>query len=409
LLAFCIITLSAYIYHRTKIKTLKNKKAEMERMMLEKSELLTYAVSNEQKARDEADLANRSKRTLLSKMTHEIRTPMNAVMGMASLLNETPLNPEQRHFTSSILNSGDELIELINNILMQDILQFSKVDSGKELELKDFDLQNSIEEVLDVFGKKAATTGIDLVYSIHNNVPVHLVGDAYRLRQIIMNLVENSFRFTSCGEIFISVKAIQSVEDSRLNIEFEVRDSGKGMLPERLQLVSDELQAAESAETKNKVLGLTLIICKKLVALMGGSLRVESTINEGTIFKFNILVQASLQSNRTHLYAEMAGAKDKKILIVDDNATALKVMCNQMAKWKVIPYAASSAAIAMEILEEHADIDMVITDLHMPETDGIELSKSIKQLNPDMPVILLSNNGDNEGKAVCKPVYSLYK
>jgi two-component system sensor histidine kinase/response regulator len=377
------------------MKAERNKKAEMERKMLENSELLSYSVRSEEKAREDADLANRSKSTLLSKITHEIRTPMNAMVGMASLLNESPLSPEQRKFTGSILQSGDQLLELINTILMQDILQFSKVDSDKELELKDFDLKNSLEEVLDVFGKKASDAGIDLAYSISDNVPPNLVGDAYRVRQILMNLIENAFRFTTTGDISIRVSAIQSIEDSRLNIQFQVKDTGEGMDEERLKNILKELQSPDVIETKSEHLGLTLIICKKLVSLMGGALNVKSTLGEGTTFSFNILVHASLQTNRSLLYPEMAGAEGKKILVVDDNATVLAVLENQLKKWKVVPYVASSAQQALQILEKNTDIELVITDLLMPYMDGVDLSKAIKQHTPNMPIILLANNGDD--------------
>ncbi len=393
LVVIALAFVCAVIYHKVKIKAVKNEKAEMERKMLEKSELLTYSVQNEQKARQEADMANNSKSILLSKITHEIRTPMNAMMGMASLLNESHLTPEQRGFTSSILQSGDGLLELINDILMQDILEYSKVDSGKQLELKDFDLRNSIEEVLDVFGAKAAAAGVDLIYSIHDNVPLQLVGDAYRLRQILMNLVENAFRFTDAGEIFIGVKAIQSAEDGRMNIEFEVRDTGKGMSQQRLQKVLKELLSPDT-KTQNETIGLTLIICKKLVGLMGGSIKVESSPNEGTTFTFTILLHQTLQPKRAHLYDEMAGAEGKKVLIVDDNAAVLNTITNQIIKWKLVPFTASSDKTAIEILEENPGIDIVITDLQMPLMDGIQLSRSIKQLRPDMPVILLNNVGD---------------
>lgn len=393
LIIVVVASVWAIIYHRLKIKALKNEKAEMERKMLEKSELLTYSVGNEQKAREEADMANRSKSVLLSKITHEIRTPMNAMMGTASILNDTPLTPEQRGFATSILQAGDGLLELVNDILMQDILEYSKMDSAKELEIKGFDLRTSIEEVLDVFGAKAGATGVDLLYSINDNVPLHLVGDAYRLRQILMNLVENAFRFTTSGQIFITVNRLPSTEDSRLNIEFEVRDSGNGMSSERLQKVSKDL-SADTTETQTECIGLTLIICKKLVGLMGGSINVESQMNEGSAFKFNILVQSSLQPLRTNLFAEMAVSEGKKVLIVDDNIAVLDIIRNQIIKWRLVPYTACSGETAIEILKDNTDIDIVITDLQMNGMDGIQLSKSIKQLHPAMPVILLNNTGD---------------
>lgn len=394
LIILILVTAWALVYHKIKLKALRNEKAEMERKMLEKSELLVHIKSIEKKAREEADMANRSKSILLSKITHEIRTPMNAMMGMASLINETNLNAEQQKFTASILQSGDGLISLINDILMQDILEYSKIDSGKELEFKEFDLRNSIEEVLDVFGSKAVAAGVDLVYNIDDNVSCNLIGDGYRLRQVLMNLIENSFRFTSSGEIVVGVDFLRATKDGRLHIEFEVKDTGRGMLPERLEKVSKELLSSDKPEASNKVLGLTLIICKKLVALMGGTLRVESNKSGGTTFKFDISVQPGLQPKRSHLHAEMAASKGRKVLIIDDNATVLNHLKNELTSWKLDAHVTTSPNKALEILKNHSDFDLVITDLQMPHMDGIILSKAIKKLSPSIPIILLNDVGD---------------
>src|ERR1700712_376327 len=218
--------ISGYFYHRSKINKLANGIAEQQSELHQRDELLKYARRNEQIAREDAQTANTNKSLLLSQISHDIRTPMTTLMGMASLLTETTLNPEQNEYTSAILQSGESLLELINDILMKDILDYSKVDTGRELDAKEFNLRNSIEEVLDVFSVKAAQANLDLVYRIENKVPIQIIGDNQRFRQILMNLVENAIRFTHRGEIYIGVQFIEADEDNRVKLKFEVKDSG---------------------------------------------------------------------------------------------------------------------------------------------------------------------------------------
>src|SRR5471030_3027105 len=176
-----------YFYHRSKINKLSNQVAEQQSALLQRNELLTYARRNAQMAHENAETANTNKSLLLAQISHDIRTPMTTLMGMASLLTETTLTSEQHEYASAILLSGESLLGLINDILIKDILEYSKVDTGKELDAKEFNLRNSIEEVFDVFAVKAAHTGLDLVYRIGNKVPVQIVGDNQRFRQILMN------------------------------------------------------------------------------------------------------------------------------------------------------------------------------------------------------------------------------
>ena len=246
LVALLFFAATAFVFHRLRIIKLKNEKADLERQVHERNEMLSYSKLNEQKARKEADIENKNKTLLISKISHEIRTPLNAMMGMASLLNETTLTHEQREYTATIQSSGETLLSVINEILMNDILEYSKVESGNELEEKDFDLRNNIEEVLDVFAVKAAKANLELVYDIDENVPPQIVGDAFRIRQILMNLVENSFRFTTGGEIFIGVRCIEHRDNNRVKLEFDVRDTGIGMTPEKLAQVTKDLSRSET-------------------------------------------------------------------------------------------------------------------------------------------------------------------
>lgn len=394
LLIIFIAATGAFIFHRIKINALKNEKADLRRQVHERNELLSYANRNEQKARQEADLSNKNKSVLLSKISHEIRTPMNAVMGMTALLNETSLTAEQQEYTASILNSGESLLSLISDILMKDILEYSKVDSGNELEAKDFNLRNCIEEVLDVFAAKAADAGLDLVYCLKDNVPEQIIGDALRLRQVLMNLVENAFRFIHKGEIFIGVDCIGCEIEKKMKLEFEVRDSGVGMRPEVRELVSKDLSKPESEVNINRTIGLGLIICKRLVSLMGGTIKIESRENEGTSFKFTIITGESQQFQRANLHTEMGSLEGKKILIADDNLTLCYLLKSQLEQWKMMPSVAKSGKEALELLSQDPRFDLVIADMHMPEMNGIQLARSVRQQQADLPVILLNKTGD---------------
>ncbi|RYE35094.1 MAG: histidine kinase, partial [Sphingobacteriaceae bacterium] len=203
LLILVLALTGGYVFYSININKALHEVADLERQLLERTELLSYSKLSAQKAREDAASANQNKSALLSKISHDIRTPMNTIMGMASLLNETQLNPEQHEYGSTILSSGENLLAIINEILMNDILEYSKMESGRELEAKDFDLRTNIEEVFEVFAQKASLKNIELIYLVEPDVPVQLTGDALRLRQILINLVENAFTSITSGEIFI--------------------------------------------------------------------------------------------------------------------------------------------------------------------------------------------------------------
>lgn len=395
--------IGGYIFYTIKINASLHEIADLKRQLLERTELLSYSKITTQKAREDAALANRNKSTLLSKISHDIRTPMNTIMGMASLLNETSLSPEQQEYGSTILYSGENLLAIINDILMNDILEYSKMESGRELESKDFDLRNNIEEVFDVFASKASQADIELLYYINPDVPVQLVGDALRLRQILMNLVENALDFKAKGEIFVVVGLVEKVEENRARLAFEVRDTSAGLSPEILSSLTKDLQS--ETENSTTAIGKTLTICKKLVRLLGGSLTVASEKGKGNTFKFTILTNYGKQNLRANMQTEMSKHTGKKVLAVDNNLTLTHIFQTFLERWNFAPFVSNSGKQALEMMAREGSFDLALIDMMMPEMNGIELSKALKQAQPDLPIILMNKPGNEDHKA-CAEIFS---
>ncbi|MBC7904873.1 MAG: response regulator [Gemmatimonadaceae bacterium] len=376
---------------RFRVKVVESQKKKLEEQVAERTELLEKASQDEKKARQEAEHANKAKSIFLATMSHEIRTPMNGVIGMASLLAETQLNEQQREFTETIRTCGDSLLTVIN-----DILDFSKIESGKmELEHQDFDLRNCLEDVLDVFAGKAAQTGLDLVYEIDNNVPAQIIGDPLRLRQILINLVSNAVKFTSQGEIFLGVHLLKKQQNGRIELGFEIRDTGIGIPADKIGRLFKSFSQVDSSTTrKYGGTGLGLAITEKLVALMGGKVTVESRVGHGSTFSFTIQTEASILPARINIVSNLVGLEDRRILVVDDNYTNRNILKNQLDLWKLQGVMASSGEEALAILQENHAIDLVITDMQMPEMDGLTLATEIQKRYPQLPLILLSSVGD---------------
>ena len=342
-------------------------------------------------AKQAAEAANLSKSQFLANMSHEIRTPMNGVLGMLDLLCDTQMTPTQRDWLETAHRSGENLLEIIG-----DILDFSKLEAGQfEVEKIDFNLVDLVEDICVLMASRAHARGLELACLIPIPMPMRWQGDPMRLRQILTNLVGNAVKFTEQGEVSVSI-----ILDNPTELRFEVRDTGIGISPKAQVHLFESFTQADSATSRRfGGTGLGLSISKKLVELMGGVIGVNSSLGHGACFWFTLPLQPSDSSEEVGFSCDLSG---KRVLIVDDNATNREILNTYLTRWGLLVSEIDNGSAALFHLQISAgqgiNYDLMLLDMQMPVMDGLTLAKCLAQIPTlaNLPIIILSSDNQVE-------------
>jgi PAS domain S-box-containing protein len=352
-----------------------------------------HDITDIERSRKEAEIAARVKSEFMANMSHEIRTPLNAILGMSSLLLATELSPDQEDFASTIRHSSNVLLNIVN-----DILDFSKIEAGKMvLEKQTFYTRELIESSLDLLSPYAAKKEIELAYILEEDVPQRVISDPTRLRQVLVNLLNNAIKFTHTGEVVLTV-ANKEKKGEEYTLLISVKDTGIGIPKDRLDTLFQPFSQVDASTTrKYGGTGLGLAISKNLIQNMGGEVWVESSVGKGTTFYFTLIVQASTVTSIFEPRGEQPNFKGKQVLIVGDNETNRSILVKLISSWGILPTAVISAEEAIkETKNKHFDLALI--DIHLHEADVFTLAEELRRIKSkeDLPMILLSSLGSQK-------------
>jgi signal transduction histidine kinase/DNA-binding response OmpR family regulator len=356
-------------------------------------------------AQAEAVQANQAKSEFLANMSHEIRTPMNGIIGMAEIALLTQQDPGQREYLEAILTSTNSLLGLIN-----DILDFSKIEAGKfELDPAPFCLRDALGDVMQILAVRAHQKGLELLVQVDPDAPDSLIGDAGRLKQVLMNLVGNAIKFTAAGEIQLSVR-IRREPEHGICLVFTIADTGIGIPESLVATIFEPFRQADGSTTRQYGgTGLGLAISRRIVAMMGGTLEVRSSVGKGSQFYFDARFQLPVEERaEARTPVDAAGLAGSRVLVVDDNRTGRLILCEMLRSFGLVPVASASAAASLRELKQNgsnaAPYRLLIIDGHMPETDGTDLLAAIREdpAHARIPVIMLTSLGLRHDATRCR-------